>query len=62
MAHPVSPEKHLLAVEGNEHKDPRLDSVQRMGDLGALSPKWDVFIEVLPSRLRDLCGRGAERR
>lgn len=26
-------------------------------DLGALGPKWNVFTN-LPSRLRDLCGRG----
>lgn len=27
-------------------------------DFGALGPRWAVFIKTLPSRLRDLCGRG----
>lgn len=34
-----------------------MDSVKRERDPGALIPEWDVFIEPLPSRLRDICGR-----
>lgn len=28
-------------------------------DFGALGPKWDVSIKVLPLRIRNLCGRGS---
>jgi hypothetical protein len=27
-------------------------------DLGALNPKWNVFVKSLPSRLRGLLGKG----
>lgn len=27
-------------------------------DLGTVTPKWDAFLKSLPSRLRDLFGRG----
>ena len=30
-------------------------------DFGALSPKWDIFIKPLSSRLRDLCREEAKR-
>lgn len=39
-----------------------LDSVQRSGEFGALSPKWDLFIEHLPARLRDLYGGEGSRK
>lgn len=44
----------LLEADGNLHRDPQLDSVQRVRDFGALSPKWDVFI-------KDVCGREVGR-
>lgn len=31
------------AGDGNEYRDPQLDRVQRVKELGALSPRWDVF-------------------
>ena len=34
-----------------------MDDVQRVRDFEELGPKWDVFIKLLPSRLRDLRGR-----
>ena len=46
------------AVEGNKDRDPQLDKVQRVGDLGTLSPKKDVSVKSLPSKLRELCGKG----
>jgi hypothetical protein len=30
-------------------------------DFGAFSLKWDIFITPGPSRLRNLCGKEAER-
>lgn len=33
----------------------------RVRDLGALSPKWDVFIKPFPNRLWELCREGLER-
>jgi hypothetical protein len=34
-----SSEKLPPAVDGNKHRDPQLDNVQRLRDLEALSPK-----------------------
>lgn len=39
-----------------QYRDP-LDGLQRMRDFGALSPKLDVFIKLIPSRLMDPCER-----
>jgi hypothetical protein len=30
-------------------------------DLITLSPNWDVFSKSLPSRLKELCGRGGRK-
>lgn len=39
-----------------------MNSVQRVTDFVAPSPKWDVsFNPLLPSRLRDLFGRRARK-
>lgn len=46
-----SSEKLFLAIDGNPHRDPELDNVQRVGDFGVLSSKWGVFITPLPSSL-----------
>lgn len=43
-----SSEKLLLSVEGNWHGDSKLDDVQRMRDLGAPSPKWDILSDSSP--------------
>lgn len=47
---PIQPseEKLLLAVDGDQQRDPQQDNVQTVRDLGGLSPKWDVFIKALP--------------
>lgn len=37
------------------NRDPQLDYAQRVRDFGVASPKQDVFIKSLPSRLRNLC-------
>lgn len=37
-----------LAVNGNKYRDPQLHKVQWVGDLGTLSPKWDVSLKSLP--------------
>lgn len=35
--------------------------LQRIGDFGIFSPKWDLFITTLPSRLRYICRREHEQ-
>jgi hypothetical protein len=37
------------------------ENVQRTGDFGTLSPKWNVFTKLLLSRLRKLCEEDMER-
>lgn len=48
----------LIAVDVNWHRDSQLNNVQRARDFGELHPKLNVFIRTLPSKLRDLCGKG----
>lgn len=45
----TQPSSEMLppAVEGNKYRDPQLDSVQSIKNLGKLSPKWIVFIKSL---------------
>ena len=50
-----SPEKLFLAAV---NRNPQLDSVRVVRDIGALSPKGNVFIKPFPSRFRNLCRRG----
>lgn len=38
-----TPEKPLVAVDDNQHRDPQLDNTQRVRDFGSVSPKGDVF-------------------
>jgi hypothetical protein len=38
-----------------------MDNVQKMRDLGILSPKWNVFIQTLPSVSREQCRRGERK-
>ena len=52
-----SSDKFLLAVDGNNYKDPQLDNGQRIRDLGTISCKWAVSIKSLSSKLRELCRR-----
>lgn len=51
------PEKLFLAVEQNNHRDTQLNNVWKVGDIGTLSSNWEVFIKLLASGLRMLCGR-----
>ena len=48
LAQPPS-EKLLPAADGNRYRDLQSDLKQRMKDLGALSPEWNVSIKPLPS-------------
>lgn len=32
----------------NNHRDPKLDNVQTMGDFGSFSPTWGMFIKHIP--------------
>jgi hypothetical protein len=40
---------------------PILRQYAEMINFEKLSPKWDVFNKILPSGLRELCGRMTER-
>lgn len=33
------------AVDGDKYRDPHLDNVQRVRDLGTLSPEWDGLVK-----------------
>lgn len=56
--HTVSLEKLFLVVDGNKHRNPKLDNVWRVRNFGELGPKWDTFIKTLLLRLNDLSKRG----
>lgn len=47
-----------LKIYENKYKDPELDNMQRVRNLGTLCPKWVVFIKPLPSGGRELCNKG----
>jgi hypothetical protein len=53
-----SSEKLPPEADGNKYRNPQMDNVQNVRDLGTLSPKWNVFTKSLPSGLRKPCGRG----
>jgi hypothetical protein len=40
--------------EFRECRDPQLHNVQRVREIGTLSPKWDAIIKLPPSGLREL--------
>jgi hypothetical protein len=50
-----------FAADRNKYRDPQPDIMQRVKDLGTLSPKWDVIIKSLPSGLRDPSEEKTER-
>ena len=54
----LSSGKLLPVIDGNKNRDSHLKNVQKVRDLGKLSPKWDVII---PSNhhfmLTEVCGR-----
>lgn len=53
IAQPLS-QKPLLTAQGNTE----IHRWTMCRDYRALGPKWDAFIKLLPSRLRELCGGG----
>lgn len=55
----VSSEMLILVVYGNQYINLQLINLERERDFKILSPKCDVRITHLSSRLKDLCGRGA---
>lgn len=59
VLHSALIKKASLVADGNSHRDPQLDNVQRMKTFGALNPKWDVFNKLQPSGLRELCRKGS---
>lgn len=46
------------AVEENKYRNSKLDNIQRVRDIGTLSPQWVVSIKSFTSWLRELCVRG----
>lgn len=38
-------------------ESPKLDAMQKVGDLGTFSPKGSISIKSFPSGLREVCGR-----
>jgi hypothetical protein len=40
------------AIDGNKYKDPQLDNVQRVRNLGRFNHKWDSSIKYFPSAFR----------
>lgn len=50
----------LPTLESNQQRL-QLSSVWRIRTFRMLSPKWDIYITLLPSRVKDLSGRGEER-
>lgn len=52
------------AVDGNLYKDPQIDRVQRVRDLGTLSSRPEVSVKIFPLALRELrkdCKRQGKR-
>jgi hypothetical protein len=41
-----------------QHRDPESDIMQRVRDLGTLSPKLNLTIKSIPSKVRESCSRG----
>ena len=50
------------AVDGNKYRDPVPNNVQKVRDLGTVSPKWDVSIKPLLTRLKEICRRRNRKR
>lgn len=48
----------FITVTEFSHRDPELDNVQGVKDLGALSPTGNIFLKLFFSRFKDLCRRG----
>ena len=46
------------AAYGSKSTVLQQDTVQRVRELGTLSPKWDVAIKSAHSHIGELCGRG----
>ena len=52
-----SSKRLLPAADGNKHRDSESDIMQRVRDLGALSPKLNVSIKSIPSKFRETCSQ-----
>ncbi|KAL6040343.1 hypothetical protein STEG23_017243 [Scotinomys teguina] len=60
LAQPSS-EKLPPVADGDKYRNRQPDNVQKVRDLGTLSPQMDVFIKIFPTGLRELCGRGSRK-
>lgn len=58
MPYSVSAGQLPSAADGNTYRVPQPDIAESKGDLGILSPKWNVFVKYIPSELREPVGRG----
>jgi hypothetical protein len=50
-----------LTADGNKHRDPQVDNMQRERNLATFNPKGDVFIESLPTGLSEPHRRGGRK-
>lgn len=50
--------KKLFGCRWDEYRDPQLNGMQRVRDLGVPSTKWEVSIKSLFSDFRELCLAG----
>lgn len=56
MAHWHSPEKLLLAVDGNFHRDPQLNNIQGVRASLEHSPINEMYIVFLSFQASGICG------
>lgn len=60
LAQPIS-DKLPPATDENKYRDPQPDNMQRVKDLGTLSPKMEGSIKFFLAGTRKLCGRGGRK-
>jgi hypothetical protein len=54
-------QKQFSAADGNKYKHPQTENLEKLRDLGMVSPKWYVSIKFLPLRFRKLYRYGVVR-
>ena len=60
LAQPTS-DKLPPATDENKHRDPQTDNMQKVRDLGTLSPNREGSIKFFLTGTRKLCGRGGRK-
>jgi len=57
----ASGENPILLFCQVQHRNQQLGNMKKVKDLEMFSCKWDIFVMLLSSRLRDLCRRRGEK-